>query len=280
MSFLKEKDLERLSINNMRQKYQALFRNALEFEGMEYGVKPYLMDKLLFNGQIAAFNLELSASVEYKELAFATFVEKSWKWNNQPASITVLNERAAPHFPTRSLVVDEEAVILKLDFIPNNYIKEYVQRLWDIQATINTNLKVHKMPFVIKSTDTKTINAIREIIKNHWVVSIDDLTFEIMETAAPYIIDKLQLYYSETEAELLTILGVDNVKFEKKAQMTKDEINANNEEITAYRQILENKIEAFFNQINDVLGHNLRIKKQKQDEILDEESERDEDDGV
>jgi len=279
MSFLKEKDLVRLSINNMRQKYQALFRNALKFENMEYGVHSYFMDKLLFNGQIAAFNLELSASVEHKELAFATFVEKSWKWNNQPASITVLNERAAPHFPTRALVVDEEAVVLKLDFVPNDYIKEYVQRLWDIQATINTNLKVHKMPFIIKSSDTKTINAIREIIKNHWVVSIDDLTFEIMETAAPYIIDKLQLYYSETEAELLTILGVDNVKFEKKAQMTRDEVNANNEEITAYRKILESKIEAFFNQINEVLGHDLRIKEEVQDEIVDEESEGDEYDG-
>ncbi len=276
MKMLDDKNLSRLSINNMRKKYQALFRNVLEYEGMEYGVKPYFMQKLLFNGQIAAFNLELSASVEHKELAFATFVEKSWKWNNQPASITVLNERAAPHFPTRALVVDEEAVILKLDFIPNDYIKEYVQRLWDIQATINTNLKVHKMPFIIKSSDTKTINAIREIIKNHWVVSVDDLTFEIMETEATYIIDKLQLYYSETEAELLTILGVDNVKFEKKAQMTRDEVNANNEEITAYRKILKNKIEAFFNQINEVLGHDLRIKEEKQDEIIDEESEGDE----
>lgn len=279
MKMLDDKNLARLSMNNMRLKYQALFMNALEFEGMEYGVKPYFMGKLLFNGQIAAFNLDLSESVEHKELAFATFTEKSWKWNNQPASITVLNERAAPHFPTRSLVVDEEAVILKLNFVPNDYIKEYVQRLWDIQATIDTNLKVHKMPFIIKSSDTKTINAIREIIKNHWVVSIDDLTFEIMETAAPYIIDKLQLYYSETEAELLTILGVDNVKFEKKAQMTKDEINANNEEITAYRKILKNKIEAFFNQINEVLGHDLRIKKEVQDEIINEESESDEDDG-
>lgn len=280
MKFLSEKNLDSVSVNNMIKKYQALFKNVLKFEGLEYGVQNYLMEKLLINGKIAAFNLEAPKVLEYKELAFATYVERKWRWDDNPASISVLNERGASYFPTRELIVNEEAVIIKLDFIPNNFIKEYVQRLFDIQKTIDTNLKVHKMPFIIQSTDNKTISAIRDILKNNFVVAVDDLTFNVLETQAPYIIDKLQLYKSEVEAELLTILGVDNVKFEKKAQMTKDEINSNNEEITAYRKIIKDKIEAFFNQINDVLGWNLSIEEDEKDEILEEEKESEDDENA
>src|SRR5690554_2394838 len=258
----------RLSYDNLRNKYIALFLNILEFENLDMASKNYLMNKILYNGQIAAFNLKTPESVDYKELAFATFNELSWGWNDAPKEIRVINARSAPYFPEGVLKVDEEAIILKLDFRPINYINEYVQRIYDIQATINTNLIVHKLPFIIKSTDNKTVSTIERILANENIVSLDDLTLEVLETKAPYLIDKLQLYLSETEAELLTILGIDNVKFEKKAQMTKDEVNANNEEITAYRQILENKIEAFFNQINEVLGHDLKIKEKVKDDII------------
>lgn len=268
---ISKKDLRRLSFNNLRNKYIALFKNILEFENLDIDSKNYLMDKVLYNGKICAFNLQTPASVDYKELAFATFAEVSWKWNNAPLEVSVLNERNAPYFPKSLLKVDEEAVILKLDFRPINYINEYVQRIFDIQATINTNLIVHKLPFIIKSTDNKTISTIERILANENIVSLDDLTLEVLETKAPYLIDKLQLYLSETEAELLTILGIDNVKFEKKAQMTKDEINANNEEITSYRRLYKAKFEAFFDKVNEILGHNITIKEIEPDEIIVED---------
>lgn len=268
---MSKKNLRRLSFNNLRNKYIALFKNILEFENLDIDSKNYLMDKVLYNGQICAFNLQTPASVDYKELAFATFAEVSWKWNNAPLEVSVLNERNAPYFPKSLLKVDEEVVILKLDFRPINYINEYVERIFDIQATINTNLIVHKLPFIIKSTDNKTISTIERILANENIVSLDDLTLEVLETKAPYLIDKLQLYLSETEAELLTILGIDNVKFEKKAQMTKDEINANNEEITSYHRLYKAKFEAFFDKVNEILGHDIAIKEIQPDEIIVED---------
>lgn len=273
---MSRKSLRRLSFDNLRNKYIALFKNILEFEGLDIDSKSYLMDRILYNGQISAFNLETPASVDYKELAFATFTEFSWKWNNSPLEVLVLNARNAPYFPKSLLKVDEEVVILKLDFRPINYINEYVQRIYDIQATINTNLIVHKLPFIIKSTDNKTVSTIERILANENIVSLDDLTLEVLETKAPYLIDKLQLYLSETEAELLTILGIDNVKFEKKAQMTKDEINANNEEITSYRRLYKAKFEAFFDKINEILGHNITIKEIQPDEIIVEDDSEEE----
>jgi len=253
--------------DNLINKYKALFLNLLEFEGMDYGVKSYFMNKLLYKGKIAAFKLSGSNQVE-SELGFGDYSIREWDWKNKPIWIKPVNEHRNRRVPEKWLRNDKEAVLLELDFIPFNFINEYVERIMDIEATIRFNLNAHKMPFIIKSADNKTINAIKSLFKNDEFIWTDNIQMEVLDNDVPYIIDKLQLYRSETEAELLSVLGIDNVKFEKKAQMTKDEVNANNEEITAYRQILENKIEAFFNQINEVLGHDLKIKEKVKDDII------------
>src|SRR5690554_240547 len=253
--------------DNLINKYKALFLNLLEFEGMDYGVKSYFMNKLLYKGKIAAFKLSGSNQVK-SELGFGDYSIREWDWKNKPIWIKPLNEHRNRRVPKKWLRNDKEAVLLELDFIPYNFITEYVERIMDIEATIRFNLNAHKMPFIIKSADNKTINAIKSLFKNDEFIWTDNIQMEVLDNDVPYIIDKLQLYRSETEAELLSVLGIDNVKFEKKAQMTKDEVNANNEEITAYRQILENKIEAFFNQINEVLGHDLKIKEKVKDDII------------
>lgn len=253
--------------DNLINKYKALFLNLLEFEGMDYGVKSYFMNKLLYKGKIAAFKLSGSNQVE-SELGFGDYSIREWDWKNKPIWIKPLNEHRNRRVPEKWLRNDKEAVLLELDFIPFNFINEYVERIMDIEATIRFNLNAHKMPFIIKSADNKTINAIKSLFKNDEFIWTDNIQMEVLDNDVPYIIDKLQLYRSEIEAELLSVLGIDNVKFEKKAQMTKDEVNANNEEITAYRQILENKIEAFFNQINEVLGYDLKIKEEVKDDII------------
>lgn len=252
---------------NLLAKYRALFLNDPEIEGLDYEVKSYLMTKLLYSGQIAAFKLNISKEVEPK-LGFGSYVPKQWDWKNKPIKVKIMNERNSPLIPVEELDNDKEVVLLELDFIPNSFILEYVDRIMDIEATINTNLQVHKLPWIIKSSDSKTINAIKKLLKNEEVIWVDELQFEVVEAKAPYIIDKLQLYKSETEAELLSVLGIDNVKFEKKAQMTKDEVNSNNDEIDAYRMIFRHKLEDFFKQINEVLGFNITL-KEEQDEMYD-----------
>lgn len=255
-----------LQKHNLLKKYRALFLNLLEFEGLDYGVKSYLMNKLLYNGKVAAFKLKTSKHVD-SQLGFGTYAIREWDWKNKPIWIRIINEHQSPLIPEKELRNDKDAVILELDFIPDLFIREYVDRILDIEATIKTNLTVHKLPWVIKSSDNKTINAIKNLLRGESIVWVDDINFEIVEGNAPYIIDKLQLYKSEVEAELLSVLGIDNVKFEKKAQMTVDEVNSNSDEIDAYRTIIREKVESFFNQIENVLGIKVTV-KEDEDEMF------------
>lgn len=246
--------------DNLINKYKALFLNLLEFEGMDYGVKSYFMNKLLYKGKIAAFKLNGSNQVE-SELGFGDYSIREWDWKNKPIWIKPLNEHRNRRVPQKWLRNDKEAVLLELDFIPYSFISEYVERIMDIEATIRFNLNAHKMPFIIKSADNKTINAIKSLFNNDEFIWTDNIQMEILDNDVPYIIDKLQLYKSEIEAELLSVLGIDNVKFEKKAQMSVDEVNSNADEIDAYRAIIREKVEAFFEQINKVLGFNITVKE-------------------
>ena len=267
------RNLRVLTEKNLKTKYRLLFLNEFEFINLDYAVGDYLMNKLLSEGTVAAFNLT-SALEEKKDLAFGSYVPYKRDWKGDPYQIKILNEWKHPRVPSDYLKNNENAVVLELGFIPMAFINEYVQRLMDIQATIDTNLVVNKMPFVIKSTDKKTINAIKELLINEQVIWVNDNQFEVLDTKVPYIIDKLSLHKQEVEAELLSVLGIDGVKFEKKAQMTKDEVNANDDEIDAYRKIIRDRMEAFFSQINKVLGHNISI-EQDQDEIHNTEENED-----
>lgn len=267
--------LKQLTERNLRRKYRNLFLNEFKFIGLDYRVDDFFMRKLLFNGKVAAFNLD-TGSTEINELAFGTYAPQQYDWKGDPIKVKILNEWNNPLIPTKYLQNDEEVVLLDLQFIPDDYIREYVARLLDIRATIETNLVVHKMPFAIKSTDKKTIQGIKDLLRNEQVIWVDDMQFEVIQANAPYIIDKLYLHYQEVENELLSVLGIDGVKFEKKAQMSKDEINANDDEIDAYRKIIRQRMEKFFEQVNEVLGHNIEIEEDK-DEIFEYEKEVEED---
>lgn len=262
---------------NLRRKYQALFLNGFKYIGLDYGVTSYFMKKLLHTGRIAAFNLNVNKEVGGL-LAFGSFNEVKYDWKGDPIYIRIMNEYGSSFIPDNLLKNNVEAVILKLDFVPQSYITEYVERIIDIEETIRTNLTINKMPFIIKSTDTKTINAIKSLLDNEEVIWTADNMIETLDINVPYIIDKLSLYKTEVEGELLSILGIDNVKFEKKAQMTKDEVNTNDDEINAYRKVFRQKIEVFFEQITEVLGHTISIEEDidEMHEVEEKEEEEDE----
>ncbi|RDT45977.1 hypothetical protein, partial [Enterobacter roggenkampii] len=70
--------------------------------------------------------------------------------------------------------------------------------------------------------------------------------------------------------ELLTLLNIDNVKFEKKAQMNVDEINSNNEEINAYAQLVEERIIKFFEDCNNLFNTNIELEETEEVESVKE----------
>lgn len=241
-----------------QEKYYALFINLFEYEGLEYRVDDYFMRSLLTDSRIAAFNRTISKEVD-QMIGFANYTVNGYDLHNLPINATLLPKHNSAQIPKGNLKVNEDVVLLELDFLPKAMIDHYIDIMIDIDSTIRTNLKVHKMPFALNSLDSRTTAAIEKLLDDEELVSLNVRNLETVSTSTPYIIDKLEKYKLNVEHELLTVLGIDNVKIEKPAQMNVDEINANNDEIFAFRKILKDKIEQFFKKVNEVLGHEIKI---------------------
>jgi len=259
------KALKKLQTQNLIDKYRALFLNLYDLEGtdVEYGMKDYLFKLILDGTQVAAYKLNTSKQAD-SLLGFGNYTAEGLNWMNRPVYARPIPLNNSKLIPTSSLKVDKDIVLLKLDINLQKYIYEYVSTIIDLKSTIRTNVQLHKIPFVLQSTNVKAITAIEQLMDDEALVYADALNITSLQTNAPYLIDKLHEHVNEVEAELLTILGIDNVKFEKAAQMGVDEINSNNEEINAYRQMITAPLKAFFKKIKEVLGFDIKLVEKTQ----------------
>lgn len=265
---MKIRDYKNLIRSNLLQKYRALFINRYKINGLEYGIDKYIMTTILDNATISGFKLATNEVVSLP--GFAPYVVNGYTWSNSPAKFTPIVIHNSALIPRRALENDVEGVILQLEFNPMNIINEYVERIVDVESTIRTNLKTNKMPFIIRTTDTKTLKAIQDLLADEEVITLNDNSLQVLNTNVNYLVDKLQEYKTMVEAELLTILNIDNVKYEKKAQMNVDEINANNDEINAYANILEGKLRKFFDRMNELFGYNIQVEETRPVESVKE----------
>lgn len=263
-----QKEIKALKLKqktNLINKYRALFLELYELEGVEYGVSEYIMQQILDNGKVSMFMS--NTNKEARIVMFGPYATKGFDWKNSPVQARPMNQASTEVgkkiIPQKYMEVDEEIVLLELPFIPKEYIEEYVTRILDIEATIRTNLQTLKMPFVITSLNPKQLDNINKLLNDELVLVQNAADIDVINTPTTYVVDKLNEHKNEVEAELLTILGVDNVKFEKAAQMAVDEINANNEEVSAYRNIIQASLERFIAKGNEVFGQNIRLKKRE-----------------
>ncbi len=186
-----------------------------------------------------------------------------------PETVMLINEHASPLVPSNIQVVDKDVCI---GFIQRNkkplsmIVDWYVERIAQVEMVINTNLHLHKMPYLIpvEEDQAKIEDAVRRIINNELVLfveGVDPNLFKAVATGAPYIIDKLHEYKVGLENELKTYLGVDNQgAVEKREQLQLDEVNANNDEINDYASNFLDCLNEFCDNIKETLGITISVK--------------------
>lgn len=161
--------------------------------------------------------------------------------------------------------------------IYNNYTKtgmlpiilNYVDRLTEIETTINTNIYLQKTPYIIVA-DKKTEKSIREvtsqitsnepiiIVKANLAENLQNLTLN-----TNFVADKLLEIKQQIENEFLTFIGLNNnSQTNKKERMLVDEINVNNDYINRNVDILYNARELACKKINEKFGVNWKIVRQ------------------
>lgn len=238
-------------------KYYNLFINSVKINNVDAEQEHFIMKELWDKGTIAAFKIKNFG------VGFTPYAPQRFNMYDYPVTARLINKYNYPFIPNSELEVNKEVV---LGWIQPNHkgIKEivdyYVDRLTQVEMVINTNLNVHKLPFLIgiDPSDRDRMVALVDRILNNEIVVFTDLSdlerLKSLITSTPYIIDKLYMYRNSLESELMTYLGLDNLETNKKERLLVDEVNANNCVINANREGMLKNINTFFDEINELFG--------------------------
>lgn len=145
-----------------------------------------------------------------------------------------------------------------------NTIKDYALRLYDIDRTIDVNIRAQKTPVLIKASESQRLsllNAYQQYDGNQPVIyadeSFNDTNFGVLSTQAPFIAPELYELKVKIWNDALTYLGVPNVSYQKKERLIKDEVLRGSGGTMASRFSRLGMRQQACEQINDMFGLNV-----------------------
>lgn len=250
-------------VDHYNNKYFNLFMTIYKAGGLSQQAADFFFRRCWDTGGYVIFPVAEEPYVS----TFTTSLVDVYGWAKD---VEVVNKYNASFFPVGPQRVDRDVVI---GYVRPNHksikamVDNYIERLVNIDMVINTNLVVHKMPFVVgvSPADRQKCEDLMQRLLNDDVVIFTELKdlqlAKAMTTNAPYIADKLYAQRIALEKELLTELGIDNaIVDETKERSLVDEVNANNALINLNGIMMLEQIKTAFDKANELFNFKLSIK--------------------
>ena len=145
-------------------------------------------------------------------------------------------------------------------------IDMFAQKLYNISRTIDVNINAQKTPILITCDDKQKItfkNAYQQYEGNEPFIfgykGFDKEAFQVLQTDAPFVADKLSIEKNRIWNEAMLFLGINNNNMDKKERQISDEVNSNLEQITMSRMVGLNSRKQGADQINRMFGTNITV---------------------
>lgn len=151
---------------------------------------------------------------------------------------------------------NQECTDLNSVIIFNNYLRQptsltvelFAQRLAKLERTIDVNIGAQKTPVLVTGTQAqkKTLETIyNQYDGNQPVIfgyknAMGDNPLQVLKTDAPVSYPQLMEAKTRIWNEALTFLGVNNANTDKKSRLIVDEVNSNNQLLSAQRNVMMN----------------------------------------
>ena len=265
-------DVYNQTVNMLRNKYYNLYRSNFKWNNINYRQEDFIMRKFWADGTVAAFKIK-----NIDELGFCSWARNTIDMYGETETVNLVNQYGSPLIPQTVQVVDKDVVIgwIQSNRKPLRMIVDwYIERIAQVDMVINTNLNLHKLPFLIpldkgdKDAKSKLTDVVDRILNNELVLFVEGVEpslFKAVATQAPYIIDKLANYRKDLENDLKTYLAVNNPGVNKIEQLQLSEVNANNDEINSHDEDFKEQLDKFCERIRDVLGYDISVEIQREE---------------
>ena len=147
----------------------------------------------------------------------------------------------------KKTLTNQECVVMKnspLYVGTYPYLNFFAKKLALTSRTMDQNLNMQWTPYIITG-ERRMLNQFKEFMKKimQGVSTIfaskgfrsEDIN--VLQTNAPFIADDLHGMKQAILRECMTMLGIENANMDKKERLVSDEVNANNQQVIASRNI-------------------------------------------
>lgn len=155
----------------------------------------------------------------------------------------------------------------------------YARKLWEIDRTIDINVKAQKTPIMILANEDERL-ALKNVYMQYdgnqpFIFASKNLglqdSIQALKTDAPYLADKLMELKNQTWNEALTYLGISNLNVQKKERLISDEaVRSMGGTIASRQSRLEMRREGA-DKINKMFGTNIEVNYREDFRELDDE---------
>lgn len=154
----------------------------------------------------------------------------------------------------------------------------FVNQLYEIIRTRDTNIKTLKLPFVFTCDDKSvtTLKAIFEKIDQNEYAIFSDKSIKLQEllnvlqTGVQPFTAELSDVYHDVMNEALTYLGINNSNTDKRERLITDEANANNQFIDSCAEMFLEARKRACEEINEKFGLNISVELRVKREVKNE----------
>lgn len=164
-------------------------------------------------------------------------------------------------------LTENDSVIIYNNFLRTNSmldVRNFAERLYNIDRAIDVNINAQKTPILIKCDEQQRLtmlNTYQQYDGNQPVIfgdkALNTNAFQVLNTGAPLVADKLYVLKTQLWNECLTYLGISNINVQKKERLITDEVTRNQGGTIASRYArLEARRQAC-DQINRMFGLNV-----------------------
>ena len=140
----------------------------------------------------------------------------------------------------------------------------YAKALWQCERTVYTNIAQQKTPRIVKCSEKQRMSMknlfaqVDGFMPVCWADKDLDLSgVEVLDTASPFVADKIQTIKHQIWNEALTYLGVENTNTDKKERLITHEVMSNMGDVEAQRFTRLNSRKQFCEEVNEMFGLNI-----------------------
>lgn len=252
--------LNDLTYKVLYNKYKTLAVSRFEWEGLPDGIETKHIEKLLFSHGCAIFFKDPDMSymcLEASSTGRLNVYGEPVKW--RATGIQYSKEFSSDD----CVIIDNNILRISTDDI----IMFYVNKLTEIERTMDVNVKAVKTPtiFACDDKDVLTFKRIFQQVDGNVPAMFVDRGLNIdsikaFKTEAKFMCNELMDYKKQVENELLTCLGINNVAVDKKERVSVPETESNNQLIDSFADLMLEARQKACEEINNKYKLSISVK--------------------